>query len=325
MRPAPQPPRLGVADGLVRERSTANQEQERRKAPLQTPREFGGVSCNAKRLECASLPRYRFEPNHFDSASTHCYISERLNWRTDCIAVIPCLNEEATIADIVERVRTYMNKVLVVDDGSRDQTAAAASKAGAEVLRHEISRGKGAALRAGWQRARELGFCWAISLDGDGQHCAEDIPAFFRRADEAGIPLIVGNRIVQANEMPWVRRQVNRWMSRRLSGLADKTLPDSQCGFRLINLEVLAGVPLSAQYFEIESDVLIAFIRAGHPVEFVPIRVIYQAEKSKIHPLRDTIRWWKWWRAAREHQTPNTKLQRNTKSQKPGSKLQRCS
>jgi hypothetical protein len=84
-------------------------------------------------------------------------------------------------------------------------------------------------------------------------------------------------------------------MSRRLSQAARRWLPDSQCGFRLLRLDALAGLPISAEHFEIESDVLLAFVRAGFRVEFVPVRAIYKRELSKIHPWRDAARWFGWW------------------------------
>ncbi|HKI70189.1 MAG TPA: glycosyltransferase family 2 protein, partial [Verrucomicrobiae bacterium] len=174
-----------------------------------------------------------------------------------------------------------------------------AEQAGADVLRHPQSLGKGAALRAGWRRASELGFEWAMTLDGDGQHAPDDIPVFLQRAEQSNAELLVGNRMSAADDMPWLRRFVNRWMSRRISALAGCDLPDSQCGFRLINLAALNAVSLRTTHFEIESEVLLSFIARGFRVEFVPVRVIYQTEQSKIRPLADTVRWFRWWSQAR--------------------------
>jgi glycosyltransferase involved in cell wall biosynthesis len=213
--------------------------------------------------------------------------------------VIPCLNEAASIGPLVQAVRRHIPTVFVVDDGSSDATGAAGREAGAEVLRHESPRGKGAALRTGWQRARDKGFGWALALDGDGQHSPEDIPAFFECAARTLAALVVGNRMEEATLMPWLRRVVNRWMSRRLSRAAGVPLPDSQCGFRLMNLAAWAVLPIRTEHFEIESEVLLEFVAAGHHVEFVPIRVIYKSDQSKIQPWRDTVRWFRWRRRAR--------------------------
>src|SRR5207247_10647380 len=133
-----------------------------------------------------------------------------------CAAVIPCLNEAATIEPLVHEVRTCLPAVIGVDDGGSDGTAELARRVEAEVIRHERPRGKGAALAAGWGRARERGYTWALSLDGDGQHAPSDIPEFLRCAERTGAPLVVGNRMVDSSGMPWLRRGGTRWVSRRM-------------------------------------------------------------------------------------------------------------
>lgn len=104
----------------------------------------------------------------------------------NCAAVIPCLNESAGIAPLVAAVRRLLPDVFVVDDGSADATARLAKNAGATVLRHARNFGKGAALQTGLAHALESGFEWAVTLDGDGQHAPEDLPALFRRAELTG-------------------------------------------------------------------------------------------------------------------------------------------
>src|SRR5437867_9429801 len=121
--------------------------------------------------------------------------------------------------------------MIVVDDGSADETARLAAKAGAHVLRHAQSQGKGAALNTGWSEARARGFSWALCMDGDGQHAPADIAVFLNCAESTGARLVIGNRMANPDGMPWLRRRVNRWMSRRLERLAGCALPDSQCGF----------------------------------------------------------------------------------------------
>jgi len=222
-----------------------------------------------------------------------------MDWQTETAAVIPCLNEVVTIGPLVAAVRQHVSAICVVDDGSRDGTATIAERAGAHVIRHEKPRGKGAALRTGWDWARHRGFTWAVTLDGDGQHLPADIPSLFRCAESTGAELAVGNRMGEAARMPFIRRVVNRWMSRRLARLMRRPVPDSQCGFRLLNLDALGRLCISAAHYEIESDVLLGFSRAGFRIAFVPISVIYQSERSKIRPIRDAVRWFAWWRLAR--------------------------
>jgi glycosyltransferase involved in cell wall biosynthesis len=218
-----------------------------------------------------------------------------MDWQANCLAVIPCLNEEKAIGTVVKAVRHYLPTVLVVDDGSSDATAKTAIQEGAIVLKHEQNQGKGAALNDGLRWGLKKGFSWALIMDGDGQHASEDIPAFFSAAERTSVALVVGNRMQNAHAMPYLRRWVNRWMSRRLSQAARKFLPDSQCGFRLINLKDWSTIPVTTSRFEIESEILLRFVRAGLSIAFLPIQVIYKNEKSKIHPLQDTVRWFRWW------------------------------
>jgi glycosyltransferase involved in cell wall biosynthesis len=218
-----------------------------------------------------------------------------------CTAVIPCFNEDQTIGPLVLTLRQSLPLVIVVDDSSTDETACKAEDAGAFVIRHERNEGKGAALQTGLAYAFHRGYEWAITLDGDGQHSASDLPPLMQRAEETSTPLIIGDRMHQAEAMPWLRRHVNRWMSKKISQFAGHELPDTQSGFRLIHLETWASLPLSTRRFEVESEMLVAFLAAGHRVEFVPIRVIAAARKSRIRPVADTLRWWKWWRKTKRN------------------------
>ena len=213
-----------------------------------------------------------------------------------CAVVIPCFNESATIAPLVVAIRQRFHLVIVVDDGSTDNTACEAGEAGACVVRHGRNRGKGAALRTGLSEARKRGARWAFTLDGDGQHSPDDLPGFLRCAEQTGALLVVGNRMHNPDAMTWVRRQVNDWMSRQLSRRAGTRLPDTQCGFRLFHLPTWGALSLKAEHFEAESEMLMAFLGARYPVAFVPIRVISHRRNSRINPVVDSLRWWRWWR-----------------------------
>lgn len=216
------------------------------------------------------------------------------SWAARCAVVIPCFDEAAALGRVVRAVREFLPKVIVVDDGSTDGTTGAALAVGAEVMRHGSRRGKGAALQTGFRRARELGFDWVLTMDGDGQHDAADIRVLLQHAEESGVPLVVGNRMPGAAAMPLVRRQVNRVMSACISRRAGVSLPDTQCGFRLMRLAEWSALALDARHFVYESELLLAWCRAGHRVGFVPVRVIYEGAASRIAPVRDTVRWLRW-------------------------------
>jgi glycosyltransferase involved in cell wall biosynthesis len=204
--------------------------------------------------------------------------------------VIPAYHEAAHIADVVRDAAGRVDRVLVVDDGSTDGTAELAREAGADVLRHDINRGKGAALANGLHDAEKHGFDVAITLDGDGQHPPRCIPDFLAAYASTRVPVLVGNRMADPAGMPWIRRLTNRFMSWLISREMGQSVPDTQCGYRLFAREVLPHVPTVAQGFAAESEVLLALGARGIPIGAVPVPTIYGEEHSKIHPLRDTFR-----------------------------------
>ena len=209
----------------------------------------------------------------------------------NCAVVIPCLNEASRIGSVVRSVLPFRTDIIVIDDGSTDRTGQEAANSGAEVICHGKNEGKGASIQTGLQRARNRGFEWALLMDGDGQHAASDIPKFLSSPS----PLVIGNRMHSPQGMPWLRRFVNRWMSARLSRRLGVPLPDTQCGFRLVHLPSWSMLNFETCRFEIESEMLTRFVEAGHEVTFVPIQVIYRNETSKIDPILDTLRWFRWW------------------------------
>lgn len=212
----------------------------------------------------------------------------------DCAVIIPCFNESRNIGALVAQVRRHIPWVLVVDDGSKDGTSQIALECGAKVLRHGSNLGKGASLRTGWKAASDNGFHWALSLDGDGQHSPSDIPGFLAQMTSR-TALLVGNRMADSRKMPLVRRIANRWMTRRLTKLAGIELLDSQCGFRMVNLKALRNIAIHSLHFEIESELIAAFASKGLGIDFIDIQTIYNDGKSRINPVVDGIRWFKWW------------------------------
>ena len=209
-------------------------------------------------------------------------------------AVIPAYNEEKHIGDVVRRTRPKLDNVLVVDDGSQDQTAARAREAGAEVIVHEQNRGKGETIKTGLRHWLDRQFDFVIILDADGQHRPEEIERFVAAALSPEAPkLVLGNRMNDVSSMPLVRRMVNRWMSGRISAVCGQKIPDTQCGFRLLQRQLIPELLGGAARFDYETEMLIVASRKGFRIASVPISTVYSDEVSSIHPVRDTLRFFK--------------------------------
>lgn len=207
-----------------------------------------------------------------------------------CCVIIPAYMEEKHIKDVVQRVREYLSTVVVIDDGSTDQTASEAAEGGAVVLRHESNLGKGAALNTGFMYAGEHNFDYLITLDADGQHNPSDIPVFMEAYLRTGIPVLIGNRMTATGNMPLIRKYTNRFMSWLLSRQMGQYVPDTQCGYRLYSCAEIPFIVPEAKGFAADSEILLQVAARGIRIDSVPIASIYGAEKSKINPISDTIR-----------------------------------
>jgi glycosyltransferase involved in cell wall biosynthesis len=212
--------------------------------------------------------------------------------RTTVAAIIPAYFEEKHVADVVERTLKQLDNVLVVDDGSTDATAANARAAGAIVVKHERNAGKGESIKTGLRYWLERGFQHVIILDADGQHLPEEIARFIAAAP-GGADLLIGTRMNDVRQMPFVRKIVNRYMSRRISRVCKQDVPDTQCGFRMLTARVIPHVLDGAERFDYETEVLFIVSRNGGRIDSVPISTVYGDEVSSIHPVRDTIRFLK--------------------------------
>jgi glycosyltransferase involved in cell wall biosynthesis len=204
--------------------------------------------------------------------------------------LIPVYNEANTIGSIARAIRADGIDVVVVNDGSTDNSEAVANENGAVVMRHDIKSGKGSSLRMGFAHILKQGYGAVITMDGDGQHDVGDIHRFLEFARTHRPAIIVGNRMTDPKGMPWVRYLTNRFMSLLISLACRQGIPDTQCGYRYLDCRLLREISLRCDDFEIETEMLMKAAKKGFPVYSVPIRTIYRDEESKINPLKDTLR-----------------------------------
>ncbi|MCF7816738.1 MAG: glycosyltransferase family 2 protein [Kiritimatiellales bacterium] len=207
------------------------------------------------------------------------------------ICVLICAHNEAE--HIGEVVRTTLEqtgcKVVVVDDGSDDGTAALAEQAGAYVLRNPENLGKGASLRHGFDLVRERGCDAVVVVDGDGQHDPREIQRFLDAYARTGIPVLIGNRMADTRGMPFSRKWTNRFMCWVLNRLTKIYVADPPCGFRFYRADILPFIMSNEKRFAFEFDILIHAALRHIRVDSVRISTIYHHghHQSQVAPLRD--------------------------------------
>ena len=208
------------------------------------------------------------------------------------VALVPGYDEAPRIAAVVAAAREHL-AVLVVDDGSTDDTADRAREAGAVVIEQRPNQGKGAALRAGFRRALDEGAEAIVTLDADGQHDPAEIPSFLAAwAADPRPDLVVGRRSFRA--MPPIRRLSNVLGGRAFSWAVGRDIPDNQSGYRLVSRRLAEATLASNEPgFAFEVEQITTCIRMGGTIAWVPIRTIYAGAPSHIKPiahLREFIR-----------------------------------
>jgi len=209
--------------------------------------------------------------------------------------VIPARGEAATIGGVLDGLAALpaatVDRVIVVDDGSLDATAAVAAERGASVVRHERNRGKGAALRSGFAEAVAGGAELVVTMDADGQHDARDLPRLLARVARDRLDLLVGYRQERIAGSPPQNLLVNWLMSLLIATLSGVRLHDSQCGFRVHRVRLLRAMRLRCTSFDLETEVIFEARRAGARVGEAPVRTIYiPGRKSWIRPGVEALR-----------------------------------
>ena len=211
-----------------------------------------------------------------------------------CIVVMPTYNNAGTLARVIGDVLQYAEDVLVVNDGSTDATQSILEQIdGIRIHSYAENRGKGHALKCGLKLAYEWGFRYALTIDSDGQHYADDIPAFIERIEQVPDSLLIGARNLTADNMPSKNTFANRFSNFWYRVETGQRLEDTQSGFRLYPLRKLQNIRFLTTRYEFEVEIIVRAAWRGVRVENLPIKVYYPPQEERVshfRPLRDFTR-----------------------------------
>jgi glycosyltransferase involved in cell wall biosynthesis len=199
------------------------------------------------------------------------------------VAGIPCLNTQNHIAEVVARAKKYVDEVIVIDDGSTDMTAEAASLAGATVIRHGINKGYGEAIKSCFSAANDSDADILVIIDGDGQHNPDEIPYLLAPVLQKEAAMVIGSRLLQNRwEIPPYRRlgiEVINWLWNL--GVKEK-ISDTQSGFRVYNKKIIGEMNLSGKGMSISIEILEKIRKKKQKIKEIPISCSYENNNSNF-------------------------------------------
>lgn len=210
------------------------------------------------------------------------------------MVLIPTYNNAGTLAQVISDVKEYASDVIVVNDGSTDNTAEILTAIeDIRIISYAKNRGKGYALKLGLSKAYEWGYRYAITIDSDGQHYADDIAVFVERIEQSPDTLLIGARNLTADNMPSKNTFANKFSNFWFKIETGQSLSDTQSGYRLYPLEKLQNIRLVTRRYEFEVEIIVRAAWRGVKVENVPIKVYYAPDDKRVshfRPLRDFTR-----------------------------------
>jgi len=213
------------------------------------------------------------------------------------VVIIPTYNNEGTIAKVIDEVREYCENIVVVNDGSTDNTAEILHRIqNIELIEFDINKGKGAALQAAFRLCDSKGFSHAITFDADGQHLAIDIPVLLQKINDEPLTLWIGDRVITVKDgvaqPPRSRfgRQFGAFWFKFYTG---NSIRDTQCGLRVYPLSSIIGLECYHPRYEYEIEILITASWNEIPVKSVPVHLLYLTKEERVshfRPVRDFMR-----------------------------------
>ena len=216
----------------------------------------------------------------------------KLQFKQNAVCVvIPTYNNGKTVADVVRNALEYCKDIIVVNDGSTDNTfvethGRTSLPVNITVINHPVNKGKGKALTTGFRTAMDKGFRYAITMDADGQHYASDLPAFAEALATHPDTLIVGSRQFDQPNMPQKNTFANRFSNFWFTVQTGKKLPDTQTGYRLYPLDKMGQMRLLSSRYEAELALLVRSAWRGIDILPIPINVYYPPKEERVSHFR---------------------------------------
>lgn len=205
--------------------------------------------------------------------------------KLEIVAVIPCLNEERFIGSVVIKTRKYVDRVIVIDDGSIDATAEVATEAGATVFQHDHNRGYGSAIRSAIEKGRECGAGVLVIIDGDGQHDPRDIKKLLKPILAGEADVVIGSRFLGGSKRPPLYRRLGMRVLTAVTNLGSgQRISDSQSGFRAYTAKALDELTLTEDGMSVSSEIQFAINKSSLRIAEVPIDVSY-VDEVKRNPV----------------------------------------
>jgi len=203
------------------------------------------------------------------------------------LACIPAFNVENSINNVVKDVSNYVDKVIVCDDGSSDKTYKEAESGGAILLQHKKNLGKGAALKSLFEYAKKNDFDVLVTIDGDGQFLAEEIPKLIDPIKKNGYDIVIGSRVDNESEMPRYRKFGNKVLDKMTSAASELPFKDTQSGFRAYSKKAIDKIKFYSDGFASDSEILVSAAEKGLEISEEKINVKYDtgAKTSTSNPV----------------------------------------
>ena len=209
------------------------------------------------------------------------------NFKVKYCVLIPTYNNETTLVQVIDEVRSFTPNIIVVNDGSTDNTKQLLQNIkDIEVVNFPENQGKGMALRQGFKKAHELGYTHAITIDSDGQHKANDLPIFFQNIEEKPNALFIGARNMNQNNVPGTSSFGNNFSNFWFKFETGIDAPDTQSGYRSYPVHLLNDMRFFTTKYELEIEVIVRAAWKDIPIEFLPIDVYYPPQEERITHFR---------------------------------------